>query len=67
MLEVATLGLFPALMAYAAASDLLTMTISNRVSIVLVIGFAGVGFACGMAPVTLVADHLACGAAVLVL
>ena len=41
MLEVAALVLFPALMAYAAASDLLTMTISNRVSIALVVGFCG--------------------------
>ena len=31
--------LFPALMAFAASSDLLTMTISNRVSIILVAGF----------------------------
>ena len=48
MLEVAALVFFPALMAYAAASDLLTMTISNRVSIALVVGFAGVALACGM-------------------
>ena len=31
--------LFPALMAFAASSDLFTMTISNRVSLVLVAGF----------------------------
>ena len=31
--------LFPALMAFAASSDLLTMTISNRVSLILVGGF----------------------------
>ena len=31
--------LFPALMAFAASSDLLTMTISNRVSLLLVGGF----------------------------
>ena len=31
--------LFPALMAFAASSDLFTMTISNRVSLVLVGGF----------------------------
>lgn len=31
--------LFPALMAFAAVSDLLTMTISNRVSLLLVAGF----------------------------
>ena len=33
------LMLFPALMAFAASSDLLTMTISNRVSLILVGGF----------------------------
>ena len=31
--------LFPAMMAFAASSDLLTMTISNRVSLILVGGF----------------------------
>ena len=31
--------LFPALMAFAASSDLLTMTISNRLSIALAAGF----------------------------
>jgi prepilin peptidase CpaA len=42
--------LFPALMAFAAASDLFTMTISNRVSLALVAGFlvlavlSGLGF-----------------------
>ncbi len=67
MLLIAVLLLFPLLMAYAAASDLLTMTISNRVSIILVLGFAGVALASGMPPATLLGGHLACGAAVLVL
>ena len=31
--------LFPALMAFAASSDLFTMTISNRVTLILVAGF----------------------------
>ncbi|MEI8150503.1 MAG: peptidase, partial [Hyphomicrobiales bacterium] len=31
---------FPALMAFAASSDLFTMTISNRVTLALVVGFA---------------------------
>lgn len=34
------LFLFPALMAFSAFSDLFTMTISNRVSILLIAGFA---------------------------
>ncbi|MBR1222104.1 prepilin peptidase [Bradyrhizobium sp. U87765 SZCCT0131] len=40
ILDLARLCFFPALMAFAAASDLLTMTISNRVSLLLVAGFA---------------------------
>ena len=40
LLDIARLFLFPALMAFAAASDLFTMTISNRVSLLLVAGFA---------------------------
>ena len=39
ILDIARLLLFPALMAFAAASDLFTMTISNRVSLALVAGF----------------------------
>jgi prepilin peptidase CpaA len=39
MLDLARLVLFPALMAFAAVSDLFTMTISNRVSLALVAGF----------------------------
>src|SRR3954451_5163530 len=51
ILDIARLMLFPALMAFAASSDLLTMTISNRVSLALVAGFfvlallSGMGFA----------------------
>ena len=67
MIVIAVLVLFPMLMAYAAASDLLTMTISNRVSIALVVGFAVMAWACGMPMLTLLEVHLACGAAVLVL
>ena len=67
MLVIVVLVLFPLLMAYSAASDLLTMTISNRVSIALVLGFAAVALASGMPAATLLTMHLACGAAVLVL
>ena len=35
--------LFPALMAFAASSDLITMTISNRVSLMLVGGLLRAG------------------------
>ena len=39
ILDIARLLLFPALMAFSAASDLFTMTISNRVSLALAAGF----------------------------
>jgi prepilin peptidase CpaA len=39
VVDTVRLLLFPALMAFAASSDLLTMTISNRVSLILVAGF----------------------------
>jgi len=39
MIDAAVLSIFPILVAYAAASDLFTMTIPNRVSILLAAGF----------------------------
>jgi prepilin peptidase CpaA len=39
ILDIGRLTLFPALMAFAAASDLFTMTISNRVTLALLAGF----------------------------
>lgn len=48
ILDLARLLLFPALMAFAAASDLLTMTISNRVSLLLAAGFVVLAVAGGM-------------------
>jgi prepilin peptidase CpaA len=44
--EAIRLTLFPTMMAFAASSDLLTMTIANRVSLILIVGFillAGLG------------------------
>ena len=46
--EVIRLTLFPAMMAFAASSDLFTMTIANRVSLILVAGFALLAFMTGM-------------------
>ena len=43
ILDLARLLLFPALMAFAAASDLFTMTISNRVSLALAAGLVWEG------------------------
>jgi prepilin peptidase CpaA len=46
--DAVRLMLFPALMAFAAASDLLTMTISNRVSLTLAAGFVLLAVVTGM-------------------
>jgi prepilin peptidase CpaA len=66
ILDIARLLLFPALMAFAAASDLFTMTISNRVSLALVAGFLALALMSGMAPYDMLM-HAGAGAAVLVL
>ena len=65
ILDVARLMFFPALMAFAAASDLFTMTISNRVSLALAAGFVALGVASGMAPSDILM-HLGAGSLVLV-
>ena len=48
--DTARLLLFPAMMAFAASSDLFTMTISNRVSLILIAGFFALALASGMSP-----------------
>lgn len=48
VMDVVRLLLFPALMAFAASSDLLTMTISNRLSLALVGGFFTLTIVTGM-------------------
>jgi prepilin peptidase CpaA len=65
ILDIARLLLFPALMAFAAASDLLTMTISNRVSLALIASFVALALMSGMPGYDMLA-HLGAGAAVLV-
>ncbi|MAP18769.1 MAG: peptidase [Aurantimonas sp.] len=50
MTALALLVIFPFAMLYAAASDLVTMTIANRVSILLALAFPVVAYAAGMAP-----------------
>lgn len=65
ILDVARLMFFPALMAFAAASDLFTMTISNRVSLALAAGFLALAVASGMAPPAILM-HLAAGSVVLI-
>ena len=64
VLELAKLLLFPVLMAFAASSDLLTMTISNRLSVALAAGFLVLVPVTGMS-ISAVGMHL--GAAALVL
>lgn len=56
---------FPALMAFAASSDLLTMTISNRLSLALTGLFFLLAITTGM-PLPVVGMHLAAAAVVLV-
>jgi prepilin peptidase CpaA len=50
LVDVVKLVLFPAAMAFAASSDLLTMTISNRIALVLVGGFFSLALVVGMPP-----------------
>jgi prepilin peptidase CpaA len=64
ILDIVRLSLFPALMAFAAASDLLTMTISNRVSLALVAGFLLLALASGMG-LSDILLHASAGASVL--
>jgi len=62
--DVFLLGLFPAVMAFAAASDLVTMTISNRLSLFLAASFFVAAAIIGM-PLVQVGYHVAAGALVL--
>src|SRR3954465_4023119 len=62
--DITRLLLFPALMAFAAASDLFTMTIPNRVSLALAGGFLALALLTGMGFYDIL-NHLAAGAFVL--
>jgi prepilin peptidase CpaA len=63
---IALLFVFPAAMAYAAASDLVTMTISNRLCLVLLAAFAVCAAALGLGWEQ-IGWHLASGGLVLVI
>ncbi len=65
LVEVIRLVWFPALMAFAASSDFLTMTISNKVSLALIGGFLTLALMTGMS-VGEIGNHLGAGALVLV-
>jgi prepilin peptidase CpaA len=56
--------LFPTMMAFAASTDLLTMTISNRVSLILVAGFFALALSTGADPVDML-WHVAAACVVL--
>lgn len=64
MLQSPLILVFPAAMAFAAAMDLLTMTIPNRISLALVAAFLIIGPFAGL-PLNDVAMHLAAGVAML--
>jgi len=64
MVASVALFLFPLLMAFAAASDLITMRISNGLVLALVAAFALAALAAGM-PLATVGLHLAAAAVVL--
>ena len=64
ILDIARLLLFPALMAFAAASDLVTMTISNRISLLLGAGFIVLALLSGMSLHEML-SHAGAGLAVL--
>ena len=66
VVDLIRLLLFPALMAFAASSDLLTMTISNRISLALAGGFMLLALATGM-NAELIGMHVAAASLVLVI
>src|SRR5215472_9163481 len=66
LIDAVRLLLFPAIMSFAASSDLLTMTIPNRVSLLLVVGFAALAVASGMS-LTVVGWHVLAAVLVLVI
>jgi prepilin peptidase CpaA len=63
--EAISLTLFPAVMAFAASSDLLTMTIANRVSLILIAGFFVLALLSGLCGAEIL-SHLEAATAVLV-
>lgn len=65
MVTAAILVIFPLCMAMAAVSDLLTMTIPNRLSVVLIVSFLAIAPFAGLT-LTDIASHLGAGAAVFV-
>ena len=66
-LEIAALlAFFSAVMSYAAVSDMLTMTIPNRLSVALLVGFLAFALLFGL-PLTTIGWHLLSGLTVLLI
>ncbi len=65
MLNIMTLVFFPSIMVFSALSDLFTMTISNRISIALVLVFLPFAMLAGLSMAD-IGIHVACGFGVLV-
>ncbi|MBX9683308.1 MAG: prepilin peptidase [Hyphomicrobium sp.] len=64
VVQQALLLVFPVVMAFAAANDLFTMRIPNKLSLILIASFAAVAIVAGLTLET-IAMHLAVGAAIL--
>ena len=64
MLDFAVLAIFPGVMVFAAISDLLTMKIPNRVSVILFAGFFALAFALRL-PLETIGWHLVASLTVL--
>jgi prepilin peptidase CpaA len=64
IIDAARLLIFPSVMAFAASSDLFTMTISNRISLILVAGFGFLALGTGM-PAFEILQHAGAGGLVL--
>jgi prepilin peptidase CpaA len=63
-IDAARLLIFPTVMAFAASSDFFTMTISNRISLILVAGFVALAVGTGM-PLSEMLNHAGAGGLVL--
>ena len=64
IIDAARLMIFPTVMAFAASSDFFTMTISNRISLILVVGFVALAAGTGM-PYADMLNHAGAGGLVL--
>ena len=66
MFDSLALLVFPLLMVFAALADLFTMTIPNRISLILIAGYFGLALYLGT-PLATIGMHLSCGLVMLLL